>query len=286
MSTVWINGVLRDPGSASVGVEDRGFTLGDGLFETVRAYGGTAFRLRAHLERLADGARRIGVPLPDGLDAAVRETLAASGLRDAALRLTLSRGPGSGVAPPESARPTTVITARPYAAEPRWYADGIRAVVARGRLNEHAATAGLKQLGYLDAVLAVAEARKDGADDALLLDTAGHLAEGAASNVFLVSGGVLQTPPLTCGPLPGVTRAAVLEIAAELGIPADDQSPIPLDAIPSADEAFLTSSLREIVPLTSVDGQAIGGGWPGQLTMRLLARYREQVRQETRDLSL
>ncbi len=277
---VWVNGALVLPGEAVLAADDRGFTLGDGLFETMRAYDGRVFRLRTHLERLRSSADRLGIPVPPDLEDAVRATLAASGLDSAAVRLTVSRGPGGeGLAPPEPARPTVVIAARPYAPVERWYEAGLRTVFARGRLNEHALTAGMKRLGYLDQVMAQAEARAAGADEALFLDTAGHLAEGAASNVFLVVDGALWTPPLSCGVLPGITRGVVLELAAAAGIPVREE-PVPPGALREADEAFLTSSLRELVPAVAIGGDPIGRGRPGPLTLRLLDLYRERVHVE------
>jgi branched-chain amino acid aminotransferase len=277
---VWVNGALVPPGEPVLAPDDRGFTLGDGLFETMRAYGGRVFRLRAHLERLRASADRLGIPVPPDLEDAVRATVAASGLDSAAVRLTVSRGVGGvGLAPPEPARPTVVITARPYAPAERWYSDGLRTVFARGRLSEHALTAGMKRLGYLDQVAAQAEARAAGADEALFLDTAGHLAEGAASNVFLVVGGALWTPPLSCGVLPGITRGVVLELAAASGIPVREE-PVPPGALRDADEAFLTSSLRALVPVVAIGGDPIGSGRPGPLTLRLLHLYRERVHVE------
>jgi len=276
---VWVNGVLVAPGTAVLAADDRGFTLGDGLFETMRAYGGRVFRLRAHLERLRSSADRLGIPIPPDLEDAVRATLAASGLDSAAVRLTVSRGPGEGLAPPEPARPTVVVTARPYAPAERWYAAGLRAVFARGRLNEHALTAGIKRLGYLDQVAAQAEARAVGADEALFLDTEGHLAEGAASNVFLVVDGALWTPPLSCGVLPGITRGVVIELANAAGILVREE-PVPPDALHAADEAFLTSSLRELVPVVAIGDSPIGRGQPGPLTLHLLDLYRGRVHAE------
>jgi len=277
---VWVNGALVPPGEPVLAADDRGFTLGDGLFETMRAYGGRVFRLQAHLERLRASADRLGIPVPPDLEDAVRATLAASGLDSAAVRLTVSRGPGGeGLALPEPARPTIVITARPYAPAERWYTTGLRAVFARGRLNEHALTAGMKRLGYLDQVAAQAEARAVGADEALFIDTAGHLAEGAASNVFLVINGALWTPPLSCGVLPGITRGVVIKLAAAAGIPVREE-PVPPGALHGADEAFLTSSLRELVPVTAIGDCPIGRGRPGPLTLRLLDLYRERVHVE------
>lgn len=277
VGVVWVNGELVDAARAAVGVDDRGFLLGDGLFETMRAYGGRVFALREHLERLRRGAERIGLPLPDGLADAVRATVTANGLADAAVRLTVSRGPGDGLAPPEAPAPTVVITARPYRPDPAWYERGLRAALARGRLDERRATAGLKQLGYLEAVVAVAEARAAGCDDALFLDTAGHLAEAAASNLFVVVGGEVLTPPLSCGVLPGITRAAVLRLAARRGWTALERALAP-KSLGRATEAFLTSSLREIVPLVEVAGRAVGTGQPGPVARALLADYRDLTR--------
>lgn len=269
MTVVWLNGELVRVDEAHVSIFDRGFTLGDGLFETMRVYGGRIFRVHEHIERLERSAARIGLPLPTGLADAASQTAAANGLAEAAVRLTVSRGPGpAGLEPPESVRPTVVIAARPAPAPPA----SVRAGIAAGRLNEHAPTAGLKRLGFLDSIVALREARAAGYDDVILLDTAGHLAEGAASNLFVMADGVLRTPPLTCGVLPGITRAAVLEIAAGLDWAASED---PLDPaiLRSADEAFLTSSLREIVPLVAVDGRVIGCGLPGPLTRRIQDAY-------------
>jgi branched-chain amino acid aminotransferase len=268
VSRVWLNGRLVPAEKATVSVIDRGFLLGDALFETMRAYGGHVFRLAEHLDRLARGAKRIGLPLPDGLADAVAKTLKGNGLVDAAVRLTVTRGPGTGLTPPEDPQPTVVIAARPPSKPP----DAVRAAWARGRVNEHSTTAGLKRPAYLDAVVEMAQARAAGYDDVLFLDTAAHLAEGAYSNVFVLARGTLRTPPPTCGILPGITRAAVLEIAAEQGRATAEESLDP-PVLDEAEEAFLTSSLREIVPLVSVGGRPIGRGEPGPVTRGIQAAY-------------
>lgn len=269
MRLVWLNSDLVRAEEARISVIDRGFTLGDGLFETMRAYGGRIFRLRDHLERLARSAARIGLPLPSGLAEAAHETVTANGIMEAAVRLTVSRGSApAGLEWPETVKPTCVITARPAPARPA----AVGAGTASGRLNEHSLTAGLKQLGYLNFIVALQEARTAGYDDALLLDTAGHLAEGASSNLFVVAGGVLRTPPLDCGVLPGITRAAVLEIAAGLDRPVSEESLDPA-ILETAEEAFLTSSLREVVPLVAVDGRMVGKGVAGPITRRIQELY-------------
>lgn len=273
MSRVWLNGRLVPANEATVSVVDRGFLLGDALFETMRAYGGRVFRLAEHLDRLARGAQRIGLPLPGGLADAVAETLSANGLADAAVRLTVTRGPGTGLTPPEHPEPTVVIAARPASKPP----DAVRAKWARGRVNEHATTAGLKRPAYLDAVVEMGEARTAGYDDVLFLDTAAHLVEGAYSNVFVFAHGMLRTPPPTCGILPGITRATVLEIAAGQG-PAAAEEALDPAVLDEAEEAFLTSSLREIVPLVSVGGRPIGRGEPGPVTRGMQAAYASLTR--------
>ena len=280
MAAIWLNGQLVEDDRARISVHDRGLTLGDGLFETMRAYDGRVFRLEAHLRRLRDGAIRIGLPLPDNLADAVRQTVEANGFDDAVVRLTVSRGVGGhGAEPPERPSPTVIVTARPCAPLARWYERGARASVAASRLNEHSATVGLKHLGFLDRIMARAEARDAGFDEALLLNTAGWLAEGTVSNVFLVVNGALHTPPLSCGPLPGITRAAVIELAAGRALDASEQACAP-ELLTRAEEAFLTNSVWEIVPLIGVDSRPIGDGRPGPLTLGLLAAYRALVRHD------
>lgn len=275
---LWLNGRLVDEADAAVSVRDRGFLLGDGLFETMRAYGGRVFAQHEHLERLRRGAARIGLALPDGLADAVSETLDASGLADAAVRLTVTRGcaeaDGGGLVTAASSAATTAIIVRCYEPLTEWYDRGLRAGLAAGRLDENRATAGLKHLGYLEAILAMRTARSSGWDDAVFLDTAGHVAEATASNVFIVVDEALMTPPVTCGILPGITRAAVVPLAARRGWTVREE-PLAPGALAEATEAFLTSSLREIVPLVAVDGVPVGAGRPGPVTRRLLADYRE-----------
>lgn len=285
MSQVWLDGRLLDPADAAIAIGDRGFLLGDGLFETMRAYAGHVFRLDAHLARLRAGAARVGIPVPDGLEQAVLETVAANESAqpgDTAIRLTVTRGEAGYAllpqpSPDDAPAPTALITARPYRADPGWYELGIAAGTARGRIDEHSATVGLKRLGYLEAIVALREAAAAGFQDALFLDGAGHLAEGAASNLFVLAGGTLYTPPLTCGVLPGITRATVLELAQAGGVQVREDTLLP-GVLPEASEAFLTSSLRELVPLVLVDGQPIGDGRPGPLTLRLLEDYRRLAR--------
>jgi len=286
---VWIDDQLSHAQGRHVSALDRGFTLADGVFETMRVYGSRVFRLDAHLARLANACRVMRIDVPararDAIEGAVAAA-ARAGLRDARLRLTVTRGVGAaGLAPPRDASPTVIVTVHPLAPRDESpYDIGIGASIATTRLNEHAATAGLKTLAYADMVLALAEAADVGADDAILRDTRDHVATATASNLFIVDEGTLVTPPLSCGVLPGITRAAVIECARAAGLTAIERELITDDLRP-ADEAFLTNSIREIVPLVRIGGSAgrgsaIGTGRPGAITRSLMESYAALVRRE------
>jgi branched-chain amino acid aminotransferase len=281
---VLVDGRQVGAADAHLSALDRGFTLADGLFETMRSYAGSIFRRAQHLDRLRRGAAALGIDLPAQIEAVVDYALEASdraGLRDATVRLTVSRGAGApGVAPPVGARATVVVVVHPLPRfAPATYEAGITAHVASGRRNDRAQTAGLKTLAYTDAVAALAEARLAGADDAIFLDTGDHLSEATASNLFLMREGTLVTPPLSCGALPGITRAAVLEIVRDTVLPCEE-SAATLEDLHRASEAFLTSSVREIVPLVRVGEHVLGDGSPGPVTRRVMAAYAALVRRE------
>ncbi len=277
---IYINGELLPDDQACISPADRGLLLGDGLFETMRVYGGDIFRLDAHLERLLAGADFLGIPLPDmgeGLPQALARTLEGNGLArgDASLRVTLTRGSGPrGLAPPPQSRPTLLVTASPLA---RAAYPPATAITSSIRRNEQSPLANLKTLNFLDNILARREAAEAGADEALLLNTAGDIAEASAANLFAVFDGVLQTPSLGDGALPGVTRAVVMELAQELDIPVVEASLIP-EQLFGADEAFLTNSLVEIWALVEVDGREIGGGKAGEITRLVCGVYKGETR--------
>jgi branched-chain amino acid aminotransferase len=271
---VWVDGERLPSDGAHISARDRGFTLADGVFETMKARNGKVFRLDRHLARIENALRTLAIPSPpelrDWVDAAVR----VAHVPEASIRLTVSRGvaPG-GVAVPSDPRPTVVVTVSlPPAFGAAIYEMGLTARVASGRRNEHAMTAGLKTLSYTDAVAGLNEAKGAGADEVLFLDTQGHCSEASASNLFALIGGRLTTPPTSCAALPGITRAAVIELAPKIDVPVDER-PFALDELKTADEAFLTSSLRGIAPLVRIDGEAIGGGVPGPVTRRVSAAY-------------
>ena len=254
---IHLNGALVSAADARVDPADRGLTLGDGLFETIRARDGRPLRLAAHCARLRAGADVLDLPVPvsdEALGRALEETLKANAVTDGVLRLALTRGPGPrGLLPPPQPRPTLLITAATEASSP----SPIRAVIAtKTRRNEHSPLSRCKCINYLDNILARLEAAKRGADDALLLNTAGRLAGTTMANLFLVIDGVVVTPPVADGALPGVIRAEVLAAAG-----AEERSLKPED-LASASEAFITNCLG-IRAVVSVDGAPIGDGRPG-----------------------
>jgi len=261
-----INGTLTDAEAASIDPTDRGFTLGDGVFETIRVRHGKPDRLDAHFARLRNGARTLGIPVP-GTDTGLAERISAvlteNELTAAAVRLTLSHGVGlRGLLPPDPATPTLVISASPLPPPP----DAVRAIISfKTRRNEFSPTARIKSLSYLDNVIARREAAGYGVEDALLLNTQGRLAESTISNLFLLIHGELLTPPVDDGALPGVVRADL--IARFRG---REQSLTP-DDLGLAEEAFLTNALG-VRPLIEVAGQPIGDGEPGLITQMLAAR--------------
>lgn len=232
---LWLDGGLVDEAEACISPLDRGFTLGDGLFETLRVTGGAVLRLEAHLARLAAGTRVLGLPLPAfDLAAALAATAAANGLAEGALRLTISRGPGPrGVLPPASPLPTVVITAAPLPPP----LPPARLVIAEStRRNDRSPLARVKSLNYLDNILARQEAAGRGTDDAVLLNTRDRVAETSIANLFAVVAGELVTPPVSEGVLPGVMRAAVLAEGAR-------ERPLTPADLATASEIFLTSAL-------------------------------------------
>jgi branched-chain amino acid aminotransferase len=283
---VWLNGRLVRGAEAAVSVFDRGFLLGDGLFETLRAVDGRLFRPERHLARLQRGAAYLGLELTAGADeliAALWETLQANHLEDAALRLTVSRGagpPGLGLAGTGVA--TSVIAARAFHGYPdHWYDPGATAVLSRVVKNEQSQLCGIKSISWLEHVMARAEAAEKGADEALLRNTRGDLVEGSGTNLFIISGGRILTPDLASGCLPGVTREAVLELGQEMGLEVREES-LPSEALAAADEAILTNSLLGAAPLVRVEGQRISSGQPGPITRRLAEGYRALVAREAR----
>jgi branched-chain amino acid aminotransferase len=255
---VYLNGTLVDQDNACLNPMDRGFLLGDGLFETIRVEDGAPARLERHLRRLSYGCDVLRMDFPQWLTPAIDETISANKVTNGVLRLTVTRGPGPrGVLPPKDATQTVIISATPSEIRTT---DPMKAKIAKTtRRNEFSPLAQCKSLNYLDNVIARQEADDQGADEALLLNTAGNLAEATAANLFVVIDGMLLTPPVTDGALPGVMREEILTDAEQRTLRPDD--------LARASEAFLTNSLG-VRSLVTVDGNPIGNGKPGPVTKK------------------
>ena len=280
-----VDGEVVPAGEASVNVRDRGFLYGDAVFETVRVYGGTPFRWDDHVERLDRSAAAIS--LDYGLSAAdlrarVAETLDANDLAEAAVRLSITRGVGSGgLTPDPEADPTVVIQVESLprggvGSEPVWNGPATLQTVKTRRVPDDAIPSTAKTHNYVNGVLARLELRVSEADEAVMLDGEGCLAEGATSNLFFVDGDALCTPSLDGPVLAGITRAAAIDIADREGIPVTEGSFTP-DDLRNAEEAFITSTTREIRPVETVDGIDIGGG---PVTTLLRRAYDARVERE------
>ncbi|MDP9382796.1 MAG: aminotransferase class IV [Chloroflexota bacterium] len=274
---LWVNGRLVPAGEARLDPRDRGYTLGDGLFETMRARDGALPWINRHLARMRAGAAVLGLPLPadDELESAIRQTLAVNDLSEAVVRLTVSRGVPTerGLLPDPEPKVSVVVHARPFAGYPaELYERGMRAITSRIPRNEYSPLANIKSLSYLENALTRREAAERGADEALLLNISGNLACASAANLFLVLGDSLVTPDLASGVLPGTMRELVLgELAPQAGLSLDER-PIRPGELATAHEAFLTSTLLGIMPLTHVDGRQVGEGTPGPVARELGAR--------------
>jgi branched-chain amino acid aminotransferase len=281
-SLVSIDGRILRPEEATISVFDRGFLYGDSVFETIRTYGGVPFALEDHLVRLERSAARVWIELPVPSAQIGREILdvvQVAGNPESYIRVMVTRGRGDslGLDPELAHQPRRIIIVQPLEPSPaRFYEQGIHTVTYKTeRIADETAASGAKLGNYLMAVLAMRAARQAGADEALILDRAGNVLEGSTSNVFAVLGKKLVTAPEQAAILVGITRARVLAIAAELGLPVE-QRPLPLAELRAADEVFITSSIREVVPVVRVDDATIGSGRPGPTTLELLRRFREK----------
>ena len=283
---IYLNGRLIPNSKAKLSPLDHGFLYGYGLFETMRAYQGHIFRLDQHLARLRRSALSLGlthstlnaVEEKQSLKTACMETLEANKLKDARLRLTVSAGEGDMMPDPSTcSSPTVLMTARNLIPlPPEKYESGFKATLSPLRRNSQSPLSRLKSTCYMENILARMAARATGCDEAILLNEQGYLAEGSMANIFLASNGELITPSLESGVLPGITRETVLEIARAANIKTLERQ-VELKELIEAEEAFITNSILELMPLTWLEGKPIGSGKAGQLTKELLAAYRKLV---------
>jgi branched-chain amino acid aminotransferase len=267
-----------DPADAKISVFDRGFLYGDSVYETMRTAGGRPLDLDRHLQRLRRSGDGIGLALPFGapeLARAIARTHAASGNPESYVRVMVTRGAGPlALDPRASEEPLLVVLVQPLvlpAAEA--YVRGIAAVIVG--ITKNVGTSmdpAIKSGNYLTNILALRQAIAAGGDDAIMCNPEGAVSEGATSNVFMVTAGRIATPHLRTGILPGITRQTVCELATSIGAPVAETIIMP-DQLRAADEVFLTSSVRGIMPVTRLDGAPVGDGTAGPLTRRLHEAY-------------
>ncbi|MBA4541373.1 MULTISPECIES: branched-chain-amino-acid transaminase [Thermoactinomyces] len=280
---VFINGEYKRKEEAVVSVFDHGFLYGDGIFEGIRVYDGNIFRLKEHIERLYDSAKSILLHLPytrEEMEDLVCEAVRKNGLRDAYIRLVVSRGPGDlGLDPSKCKSPNVIIIVdqvRLFARE--MYEKGISVITVPTRRNiPDALDPKIKSLNYLNNILVRIEANKAGVAEALMLGMNGYVAEGSGDNVFIVKRGVLYTPPCYIGALEGVTRNAIMELAEKLGYVVKEQ-PFTRHDVYVADEVFLTGTAAEVIPVVEVDGRSIGTGVPGVIAKQLMEEFAKVVK--------
>ena len=279
---IYFNGHLVPRAEAKLSPFDHGFLYGYGLFETMRAYEGHIFRLDRHLTRLRCSAESLG--LRSKLDAfdlenACVETLQANKLKDARVRLTITAGEGDMTPDLNTCSNLTVlVAARNFVPlPPERYEQGFKAALSFLRRDSQSPLSRLKCTCYVSNILARMEAKAAGCDEAIMLNELGYIAEGSTANIFLVSEGELSTPSLESGILPGITREVVLEIARDLNIKTVERQ-VELGELSRAEEAFVTNSIIEVMPLTRLNGEPIGTGKPGKLTRNLMAAYKELVK--------
>ena len=282
---IYVDGTLYAKDDAKVSVFDHGFLYGDGVFEGIRAYDGIVFRLKDHIDRLYRSAKTIALEIPlthQEMTQAVLETVAANEQRDAYVRLVVSRGPGDlGIDPANCSKPTVVIICAEIKLYPKELYETGAAIVTSSvrRIPIQCLDPRIKSLNYLNNIMAKIDARRAGALEAVMLNHQGRVAECTADNLFFLAGGVLKTPDLMNGALPGITRATVLEIGRAMPMPTEEGN-YGLHDLYNADEVFLTGTGAEIMPVISVDGRIVGTGKPGLTTKKLLDEFRKR---RTRD---
>lgn len=294
---VFLSGELIPADEARISVFDAGFTHAAGLFETMRAYNGTVFRALRHLDRLTRSAATLELQMPAAIEAdvpssrselcaAISSVLDANGLRDARVRLVITPGdvPRPGQSIEHRPPPTVLISASPLQPYPgHLYRGGMRVTICPYKISRTDPLAGHKTLAWLPRLLAMKDASDRSCNESLWFTSDNLLAEASAANVFIVAAGAVLTPPIDTPILPGITRQAVIELAAEAGLSIEEKN-IDINALLAADEVFLTGSVMEIMPVTSIEKHMVGDGAVGPVTSKLTELYRELVARECRTL--
>jgi branched-chain amino acid aminotransferase len=280
---IYIDGQLLDEANARISVFDHGLLYGDGVFEGIRFYNSRVFRLEEHIRRLYDSAKSIllTIPMsPEEMTQALLETCRANGLTDGYIRLVITRGAGPlGLSPYKCPKASVIIIACGIQLYPEEaYCNGLAmATCATRRPTHDTLSPQVKSLNYLNNVMAKVEAIQAGAEEGLMLNDRGLVAECTGDNLFIIRDGVISTPPISAGALDGITRKAVFDIAAGLGISIREVE-LSRHDIYTADECFLTGTAAEVIAATKLDQRIIGSGKPGPVTERVIAAFRELVR--------
>lgn len=282
---VYVNGQYFPKEEAKISVFDHGFLYGDGIFEGIRAYGGKVFRLKEHIDRLYDGARGIMLDIPltkEEMTEVVLETLRKNKLRDAYIRLVVSRGTGDlGLDPRKCQKPTVIcITDKIVLYPEKLYNEGMGIITAATRRNRpEGVNPQMKSLNYLNNIMAKLEANLAGVPEAMLLNTEDYVAECTGDNIFIVKDGVLITPPPFVGILVGITRNAIIELAEKIGVKVEEKVFTRYEVF-TADECFLSGTAAEAIPVVKVDGRTIADGRPGPVTKKITEAFKELIKTE------
>ncbi|MDD4568736.1 MAG: branched-chain-amino-acid transaminase [Tepidanaerobacteraceae bacterium] len=282
---IYVNGQYFSKEEAKISVFDHGFLYGDGIFEGIRAYGGKVFRLKEHIDRLYDGARGIMLDIPltkQEMVEVVLETLRKNELKDAYIRLVVSRGTGDlGLDPRKCSNPTVIcITDKIVLYPEKLYNEGMEIVTAATRRNRpEGVNPQMKSLNYLNNIMAKIEANLAGAPEAMLLNTEDYVVECTGDNIFIVKDDVLITPPPYVGILVGITRNAIIELAEKIGVKVEEKVFTRYEVF-TADECFLSGTAAEAIPVVKVDGRLIADGKPGPVTKKITGAFKELIKTE------
>lgn len=277
---IYIDGQFYAKEEAKISVFDHGFLYGDGTFEGIRAYNGRVWKLTEHLDRLYNSAKSLWMEIPISwgeMEEVVLETCRRSNIHDGYIRLVVSRGAGDlGLDPRKCPRPTIVCIAdKINLYPPEVYEVGMKVISVATRRNAvDTLSPQIKSLNYLTGIMAKITAVTMGYPEVIMLNKEGYVCEGTGDNIFIVRNGKIITPPAYLGILPGITRNAAMEMAADLGYKVEE-GVFTLHDVYTADECFLTGTAAEVVPVISADSRSIGNGQPGQITSNLIRRFRE-----------
>lgn len=281
---VSMDGKVAGENEARISVFDRGFLYGDSIYEVIRSYGQVPFAMKEHLRRLHRSADAIEMDLPMSsmqIESEIRKLIAEAGNPDSYIRVVVTRGEGEiSLDPAMAVNAHTIIICKEYQAPPRHlYTEGASVILVKsGKLTDGALPAGSKTGNYLVNLMALAKAKQRGSYEAILVDGTGKIAEGTTCNIFIVRAGRVITPSLETGILAGITRSIVIELCRRWSIPLEERDLYPKD-IKEADEAFLTSTIRDVMPITIVDEMPVRNGRPGPVTENLRRAYLEYVRE-------